>query len=78
MSSTSSEFVDPHLTIREISVLLRCSRPHVRNLLAGKIAGVPPLAHVPLGTRKLIRKSALEAWIVAAERMTAAAATDGR
>ena len=41
------------LTIVEIASLLRCSKAHVCNLMAGKVRGAPKLTHVCLGRRKL-------------------------
>jgi hypothetical protein len=55
------------LTIAESAVILRCSKAHVSNLIAGKIPGVPCLPYVPLGRRKLIRRSALARWMEIAE-----------
>ena len=50
-------------TITEAAVLLKCSKAHVGNLLAGKVPGVQPLPYVPIGRRKLIRRSALNTWM---------------
>jgi helix-turn-helix protein len=55
------------LTIPESAKILRCSRVHVQNLLLGKVKGVPPLPHIPMGRRKLIRKESLEKWMAQAE-----------
>jgi hypothetical protein len=55
------------LTIAEVARELRCSKAHLSNLLAGRVAGVPALPHVPLGRRKLIRRAALEHWIRSVE-----------
>jgi excisionase family DNA binding protein len=51
------------LTIKEVAAVLRCSRAHVQKALVGKIAGVPQLAHVNMGRRKLVRKERLELWM---------------
>lgn len=32
------------LTIREAATLLRCSKAHVQNLLAGKVKDAPPVS----------------------------------
>jgi len=48
------------LTIREVAELLRCSKAHVQKALVGKIAGVPQLANLSMGRRKLVRKEWLE------------------
>ena len=55
------------LTIYEASKILRCSKAHVSNLLAGKVSGSPPFPYIPLGRRKLIRRSALKLWMERAE-----------
>ncbi len=51
------------LKIREAAELLRCSKAHVQKALVGKIAGVPELAHLSMGRRKLVRKEWLEQWM---------------
>ena len=51
------------LTIREVAEALRCSRAHVQKALGGKIAGVPQLAHLSMGRRKLVRREWLEQWM---------------
>jgi DNA-binding transcriptional regulator GbsR (MarR family) len=51
------------LTLREVAQILRCSKTHVSNVLNGKVAGVPRLTHVPLGRRKIIRRSWLDQWL---------------
>ena len=48
------------LTIKEVAELLRCSKAHVQKALVGKIAGVPQLANLRMGRRKLVRKEWLE------------------
>lgn len=55
------------LTIKEAAELLRCSKAHVQNLLAGKVKGTPPLPFIPLGRRKLIRRDSLVRWMQKAE-----------
>ena len=54
------------LTMREVAVLLRCSKAQVCRLISGA-AGCLPIPAIPLGRRKLIRKEALLAWIEASE-----------
>ena len=56
------------LTLLEAAKLLRCSKAHICNLVNGRIPGVSPLPAVPLGRRKLIRRSSLYAWIGANEQ----------
>jgi hypothetical protein len=61
--SNSSEIV----TVTEVAALLRCSKAHVCNAINGKVRGVTPLPAIPMGRRKLIRLSALTAWLAANE-----------
>jgi excisionase family DNA binding protein len=51
------------LTIKEVAEILRCSKGHVQNVLIGKVRGVPRLAHLRIGRRKLIRKEWLDQWM---------------
>jgi excisionase family DNA binding protein len=51
------------LTISEVAEVLRCSKAHVHKALTGKIAGVPQLAHVSLGRRKLVPKDWFDQWL---------------
>ena len=51
------------LPIVEIARLLRCSKAHVCNLMAGKVRGVPKLTHVCLGRRKLSTDEWVKEWL---------------
>jgi excisionase family DNA binding protein len=51
------------LTISEVAQVLRCSKAHVHKALTGRIAGVPLLAHLSLGRRKLIPKDWFDQWL---------------
>jgi hypothetical protein len=51
------------LTLAEAAHLLRCSKAHLSNVLSGRVSSLPPLPHVSLGRRKLIRRAALERWL---------------
>ena len=53
---------DPILTVAEVAMDLRCSKSHVCKAINGAVAGVTPLPAITMGRRKLIRRSALEAW----------------
>ena len=53
------------LTIKEVAEILRCSKGHVQNVLAGRVPGIPRLAHLRMGRRKVIRREWLEAWVEA-------------
>ncbi len=55
--------IDENLTIEEIAELLRCSRAHVQNALRGKVAGVPALAHLVVGRRKIVPRRWLLQWM---------------
>lgn len=41
---------------------LRCSKVHVYKVILGKVNGVSALPIIKLGRRKIVRRSALEAW----------------
>jgi excisionase family DNA binding protein len=53
------------LTISEVAEVLRCSKAHVNKALSGRIAGVPQLAHLSLGRRKLVPKDWFDQWLEA-------------
>lgn len=53
------------LTITEVAEILRCSKAHVQNVLVGKVRGVPMLAHLRMGRRKIVRKDWLDQWMEA-------------
>lgn len=53
---------DEILTVSEVAADLRCSKAHVHNAIKGKVSGVSPLPAIPMGRRKLVRRSALERW----------------
>jgi excisionase family DNA binding protein len=51
------------LTVKDVAEILRCSKTHVGNVLSGRVPGVPRLAHVTMGRRKLVRKEWLDRWL---------------
>lgn len=51
------------LTLPEVAKRLRCSKGHVSKLLKGRVRGVPPLTHMAMGRRKVVRREWLEAWL---------------
>ncbi len=51
------------LTLPEVAKRLRCSKGHVSRLLNGRVEGVPPLTHMAMGRRKVVRHEWLEAWL---------------
>ncbi len=61
-TTTEAPGDDELLTVREVAVQLRCSRPHAYNLLNGTVRGTPTLPHIKVGRRKLVRKSAFRKW----------------
>lgn len=56
------------LTVAEVAAELRCSKAHVHNAINGRLTGVTPLPAIPMGRRKLVRRSSLERWKRANER----------
>jgi len=50
------------LTLREVAVVLRCSKAHVSRLLNGKVPGLPPLTRMAIGRRKVTRRDWLQTW----------------
>jgi len=67
------ESSDPILTIPEVAADLRCSRAHVYNVIKGAVQGVSPLPAIAIGRRKLVRRSTLEQWKRANERLPGSA-----
>jgi excisionase family DNA binding protein len=61
------------LTLAEVAELLHCSKAHVSNAVAGRVAGCPPIPAVRLGRRKLVRRETLLAWIDRNEKAAAPA-----
>lgn len=55
------------LTLREVAGILRCSKAHVCNVIGGKVSSLPPLPHLSLGRRILVRRIALEHWLESLE-----------
>ena len=51
------------LTIEEIARELRCSKSQISNILNGKILGLPPLPHLRVGRRKIVRRVSLQRWM---------------
>jgi hypothetical protein len=65
MTTSESKSV---LTINEVASLLRCSKAHVCNLMAGKVPGAPKLTHVCLGRRKLTTREWINEWMERGKR----------
>jgi excisionase family DNA binding protein len=51
------------LTVKDIAQLLRCSKTHVCNLMAGRVHGCAPMPALRLGRRMLVRRASLLSWI---------------
>jgi excisionase family DNA binding protein len=70
-STAATEF----LTLQEAARVLRCSKAHLCNVLKGRVGSLPPLPHLSLGRRTLIRKAVLQRWL---EDLEASANTEVR
>lgn len=44
------------LTLREVAMILRCSKTHVAHVINGQVRGLPTLTHLRMGRRKLVRR----------------------
>jgi hypothetical protein len=53
---------DEILSPVEVAQELRCSKAHVYNVILGRVGGVSALPVITMGRRRLICRSALEAW----------------
>jgi len=53
------------LTLTEVAKILRCSKAHVANVIHGNVKGLPRLAHLSIGRRKLVRREWLDQWMEA-------------
>jgi len=57
------EDIDDHLTIKDLTKLLRYSEARVRNALGGRVPGIPVLAHLPMARRKIVGIQWLDQWM---------------
>lgn len=55
------------LTMSEVARELRCSKAHVHNIVAGKVANLPPLPVLRIGRRVLVRAEGLKSWMAELE-----------
>lgn len=55
------------LTMSEVARELRCSKAHVHNIVAGKVANLPPLPVLRIGRRVLVRAEGLKCWMAELE-----------
>jgi hypothetical protein len=51
------------LTLKQTAAYLQISKAHLSNIIAGKVAGVPPLRHVRAGRRILIMRNWADQWL---------------
>jgi hypothetical protein len=56
------------LTMADVAALMKCSRAHVTNLVAGRVRGCVPLPAIHMGRRLLVRPETLMMWIESNER----------
>ncbi len=61
--------LDEVLTVRQVAGELHVSTAHIYNVIKGKVQGVSRLPVIRLGRRKLVRRSSLERWKRANERV---------
>jgi hypothetical protein len=57
------------LTLTGIAGILRCSKTHISKVLNGRVTGLPRLAHVALGRRKLVLREWLDQWMETSKRL---------
>ena len=55
------------LTRGEAADLIRCSKAHLSNLIAGRVPNTPPLPFLRIGRRVLFRRDSLAAWLTSIE-----------
>lgn len=58
---------DVMLTLKEAADVIRCSKAHLQNVIKGRVENVPPLPHVRIGRRILVRRESLDKWLLAVE-----------
>ena len=54
------------LTLSQAAAHLQVSKAHLSNVIAGKVAGVPPFRHARAGRRILIKREWADQWLEAA------------
>jgi hypothetical protein len=58
------------MTLKQTAKYLRISKAHLSNVINGIVAGVPPLRHVRVGRRILIKREWADEWLEAAARQS--------
>jgi hypothetical protein len=66
------------MTAKEVAKDLRCSKAQVYRLINGEINGLTPLPCLPLGRKRVVMRSSLEAWKLANERQCGIVPNDSR
>ena len=54
--------LDLILTAKEVAADLRCSKSQVYRLMRGEVDGLKVLPHLAIGRKRVVPRSALEAW----------------
>jgi excisionase family DNA binding protein len=57
------------LTLKQVAQVLRISKAHVSNVIAGRVGGCSPIPALHLGRRKLVRRATLESWMKENDRI---------
>lgn len=68
--------MDQILTAAELASELRCSKSQIYRLINGEVDGVSPLPYIPLGRKKVVRRSSLAVWMHENEQNRATLADD--
>ena len=71
LTSTTKEIGMPELlTMAEVAKILKSSKAHISNCVAGRLEGCTPIPAVRLGRRLLVRRETLDRWIAENESGT--------
>lgn len=57
------------MSIADIAKILQVSKTHVLKLLHGKVANCPPIPHVSLGRKIVVKRASFERWMESMERV---------
>jgi excisionase family DNA binding protein len=53
----------PVMTLKQAAAYLQISKAHLSNVINGRVSGVPPIRHFPLGRRILIKREWVDEWL---------------
>ena len=53
----------PVMTLKQAAAYLQVSKAHLSNVINGRVSGVPPIRHFPLGRRILIKREWVDEWL---------------